>query len=1015
MRSNHDELINDVLGKIRSERAVTFSGMRSEWTELLTELRTERKQRGSQLGSGEEELASIIAQLRSAVDAPPPTGAHLKVGGQAEAPERRLSVAEKVDAFQNRKSKTTVADSIDSFQNRRSKTTVASELPATATSPTMTLALPRAQADDADDDDDQKLPDWWWTMRNEWTELLTNDRAETLAGVQSQISQLRATLQTSAAKVDAATHSAKASVSHPVASPPADSATAAQWWPAFRAECAELLASIKAEREAFSASDIARAQARTVRFVTEEVGMAAEKDHSMLPVRSLQSAVSWADREKSRTNSMASFVSMPPPSSPSQASMQSAAFGRSAWGRSRTWTIPADAEGGAACIGKDRLASCIESTKQAVARVEAVVHCFQDNLISAADPMDEDFQREWCEEMLGSARSTLHDLASAMGSARAAVAAFVKQIVPTTRRGYLRPLEELAGPVPVGKDWRREEIPAMLAEECQHRNENYAELQDEFSLEGFVQKATKHGFKYVAGYASQMQISEEDAKILALIFHGDYYAGPLSRALREASPRYAGTTHYLVNLLSNQLISNKGPPLKNLYRNLRGKRSLVDDDPMWEKLEEMDAAGAQGLVMNSIVKAGCGWANLDKQCGYAPGPDFDPVDSDVVCFQVAPSSVQGTLHGPIMTTKAAGVFPPNTLFQLKEILPAPFEARDVDGRVHRINQRCLVVLVTHRPPSPNVINHQSSSKLMGCVAALLFGSRDAYTQGVQEVIAKPLLNMEQEFQRDFEWEDWKGLKHTLQDKWNYVSGPAERHDNCALGIRDEGHNGFYPETFQSMINKHIQSRREKGCGLELAAEYAILTISEVKAVRLFTGPAHHPINRFLQQVATLHSAFRNALCQSVELTFAATVGHLCHAIRKISAVATPEELQKPLYRGARGTMPQLFWKSTQCAIDAAFMSASRHREQVVSSMGNGDNVLWEMVPEAKESSSIEITRGADVSILSQYASEGEVLFPPYTLLLAKIRRGQTSSHIEAKEFVEGGKTFISIKTTVHCE
>merc|ERR1712113_1125144 len=50
-------------------------------------------------------------------------------------------------------------------------------------------------------------------------------------------------------------------------------------------------------------------------------------------------------------------------------------------------------------------------------------------------------------------------------------------------------------------------------------------------------------------------------------------------------------------------------------------------------------------------------------------------------------------------------------------------------------------------------------------------------------------------------------------------------------------------------------------------------------------------------------------------------------------------------------------------------------------MGDGDNVLWELCPE--KPSDVAYHSGADVGMLSQFAQEEEVLFPPLTMLVAK--------------------------------
>ena len=52
-------------------------------------------------------------------------------------------------------------------------------------------------------------------------------------------------------------------------------------------------------------------------------------------------------------------------------------------------------------------------------------------------------------------------------------------------------------------------------------------------------------------------------------------------------------------------------------------------------------------------------------------------------------------------------------------------------------------------------------------------------------------------------------------------------------------------------------------------------------------------------------------------------------------------------------------------------------------MGEGSNVLWELQPRAQ--SDVAFHRGADIKMLSQFAAEDEVLFPPCTICLRCIQ------------------------------
>jgi hypothetical protein len=84
-------------------------------------------------------------------------------------------------------------------------------------------------------------------------------------------------------------------------------------------------------------------------------------------------------------------------------------------------------------------------------------------------------------------------------------------------------------------------------------------------------------------------------------------------------------------------------------------------------------------------------------------------------------------------------------------------------------------------------------------------------------------------------------------------------------------------------------------------------MDEALAVRLYSGPAFQPINTFLRQLAALSGEHRVALARHPGLSFAATCRHLSAAVRKLAAVATEEELARPLYRGVRGELRANFW------------------------------------------------------------------------------------------------------------
>ena len=118
-------------------------------------------------------------------------------------------------------------------------------------------------------------------------------------------------------------------------------------------------------------------------------------------------------------------------------------------------------------------------------------------------------------------------------------------------------------------------------------------------------------------------------------------------------------------------------------------------------------------------------------------------------------------------------------------------------------------------------------------------------------------------------------------------------------------------------------------------------------------------------------------------------------------------LRRPLFRGVRGALPRSFWLPDEqgmvCAVDMGFMSTSRDRATPIRYMGEGkDNVLWHLRPQPatplepatrprsalphasslarRPQSDVAFHHGADIKLLSQFAAENEVLFPPCAML-----------------------------------
>ena len=312
------------------------------------------------------------------------------------------------------------------------------------------------------------------------------------------------------------------------------------------------------------------------------------------------------------------------------------------------------------------------------------------------------------------------------------------------------------------------------------------------------------------------------------------------------------------------------------------------------------------------------------------------------------------------------------------------------------NCKRFVVSCTFRQPSEVVTAGAQCGKLCGTVQTLMFANREAYVKGLDDVIAQPKLSLKQEFSRDAGWFDWQGTRHTLKQVWAYVNGPAVAALN-GPGVRDENNVGMKPEQFMKRANAFIEDARrafiegntdlsggDDPALLLLDEADAYLTIDETLAVRLYSGPAYQPINDFLREIGKLSKTdYRVEIARNERLTFAATTRHLCDGIRKLADVTREEAAGKTLYRAVRGELPPAFWDRDQqgliSATDVAFMSTSRNQRTPLNYMAGELNVLWEL--EASAPSDDAYHRGADISMLSQYAHEDEVLFPPCTMMI----------------------------------
>jgi len=601
-------------------------------------------------------------------------------------------------------------------------------------------------------------------------------------------------------------------------------------------------------------------------------------------------------------------------------------------------------------------------------------------------------------------RSDLQRLQHAMALRQSALKSKLPQAEASFRAGHLRALPYFIGQPPSDRSWRDEWGPLREAfhqqqydlghSESVASTESVAELKTRFATA--IEKLTANGWK------------EEHAISYSLI---SACREPIGRALVDKDIRYAASTYALSEALwcapNRNARRVREQPLC-MYFHRFGPYSLAEAEPGWTKLEEYDAAGFRGVISHAMTRmqrrrvcfatAGFVYKALDRML---------ECDCDIVCFESRPDDEHGA-HSiiPVDEEGEVGALPPNTLFRLQDIKsPGSWEA---PGGV-RPMQRLLIVTATYQRPWRGVDADgegiaRGGAKFCGTYVTLRYDNSEAFANGLDDLISCPLLRMEDEFHRDLQWTDWKGVSYSAREEWAYVTGVARRTPGCSMGVRDEEHDGLRHEDFEARARHFVEERRARGCGLRLPLAHAFLSRDEVLAVRLYTGPAYQPINTFLRQIAALTGAHRREMARHPGLTFAATVGHLCRAVRKLAAVATDEEARRPLWRNVRGELPRSFWTPDEqglvCATDLAFFSTSRDEAQPLAYMQEGGkNVLWELEAQPENDTGYHV--GADVELLSQFAHEKEVLFPPCTLLKVHPRKSRAASTPAPEEATAG--------------
>ena len=161
---------------------------------------------------------------------------------------------------------------------------------------------------------------------------------------------------------------------------------------------------------------------------------------------------------------------------------------------------------------------------------------------------------------------------------------------------------------------------------------------------------------------------------------------PMARALREGDSCYAATTYAFCELVFS-MRGNGGrmPPLT--YGSLD---HLLESEPAWELIETPDKEGFCGLTSLSVT-------NAFYSAEFLAHIFTEYYGSDAVCFVPAADDEYGA-HAAVMDQSGSVHFPPNTRFDLKEVLASGSWTKPDGLGLDQLDGRLLVVSATYRMP-----------------------------------------------------------------------------------------------------------------------------------------------------------------------------------------------------------------------------------------------------------------------------------------------------------------------------
>jgi hypothetical protein len=498
--------------------------------------------------------------------------------------------------------------------------------------------------------------------------------------------------------------------------------------------------------------------------------------------------------------------------------------------------------------------------------------------------------------------------------------------IKTTRSKFRQVLDDRIGPCPE-HDWR-DEFDHAMQEGMRQVGLEFDNYPFRRSFEAFAEHhSTKSG---MMEKVTAVGFSLADAELIVTSFCTPM-AYEIRDALENGSNKYAAMTHAICHLITNKVSLKrsvagtkesrwhllaagiKGATLHQTrvapkcYWHLRGPGGLLSADSRWGSILDNDSTGYRGFTSYAPLffqnASNDSYSAEGLKAWDAAEQKTTVMDSPIVCFSSTSRSSSGVLQTAVKVMQKSAeedyyMLPPLTLLTVIDVTAGPFEY--LPGKF--INQK----LITVRPCFMKArvksnAQEDEARKLATNQSFLHYGTLHDGVRGLEDIADDCVMSMEEEFMRDDKWYSWKGKTHSAQEEWRYVQGLAGQgleDVDVQLG-RDKGRLGWSLKRFKEQLEDYIltkiglrehssaavavdsdQTRRHK----EELSESLMLSMDEVIAIRLYTGPAFQPINNFLREISKVGVEWRRRLAKYEALTYAATVQNLANGLRKLVRV-----------------------------------------------------------------------------------------------------------------------------------